>query len=93
MVVTRRLASFLLLTGGFQWLVWPNFLRVVLRDERSFDDGPTAFLAVHLAIILPGLALATGLLAVGARAWRQAARQAPQGPAQPGPRRLDTADR
>jgi len=77
-LLTRRLAAFLLLTGAFQWLGWPGFLRVVLRDDRAFapppGGGPTAFLLVHLAIVVPALLLGTGLLVVGARAWRRAPR-------------------
>lgn len=74
--MTRPVALFLLATGAFQWLVWPGFLRVVLRDERATgpDGGPTAFLVVHLAIIGPALLLGTGLLVLGARAWRRAPR-------------------
>ncbi len=73
-VLTRRLSAFLLATGAFQWLVWPGFLRVVVRDERAFtpDGRPAAFLLVHLAIVLPALALGAGLIGVGARAWRRA---------------------
>jgi len=50
--------------------------RVVLRDEGAYDaDGrPTAFLVVHLAIVVPALLLGTGLLALGVRAWRRAPR-------------------
>lgn len=74
MLLTRRLAALLLLAGAFQWLVFPNFLRVVWRDERAFDagGGPTAFLLVHLAIVLPALALGAALVWLGARAWRRA---------------------
>ena len=75
-LLTRPLALFLLLTGAFQWLVWPGFLRVVLRDDRAYaaDGGPTAFLVVHLAIVVPALLLGTGLLVLGVRAWRRAPR-------------------
>ncbi len=75
-LLTRPLALFLLLTGAFQWLVWPGFLRVVLRDDRAWapDGGPTAFLVVHLAIVGPALLLGTALLVLGVRAWRRAPR-------------------
>jgi hypothetical protein len=83
-LLTRRLAVLLLLAGAFQWLVWPNFLRVVWRDERAFDDGPTAFLLVHVAIVVPALLIGAGLVALGAVAWRRAGtaavRQQPQEP-------------
>ena len=76
MLLTRPLALFLLLTGAFQWLVWPGFLLVVLRDDRAYDadGGPTAFLVVHLLIVVPALLLGTALLVLGGRAWRRAPR-------------------
>lgn len=76
-MLTRRLAGLLLLAGAFQWLVWPNFLRVVWRDDRAFaaDGGPTAFLLVHVAIVVPALLIGTALLALGAVAWRRAPRR------------------
>ena len=76
MLLTRRLAGLLVLAGAFQWLVWPNFLRVVWRDDRAFDDGgPTAFLLVHVAIVVPALLIGSGLIALGAVAWRRAPRR------------------
>ena len=73
MLLTRRRTVLLLVAGGFQWLVWPGFLRVVLRDERAFSGGgPTAFLLVHVAIVVPALLLGTALLVLGVRAWRRA---------------------
>lgn len=78
MLLTRRLAALLIVAGAFQWLVFPNFLRVVWRDDRAFgaDGGPTAFLLVHVAIVVPALLLGTALLVVGVRAWRRAPRGA-----------------
>ena len=73
-VLTRRLAGLLVLAGAFQWLVFPNFLRVVWRDERAFDDGPTVFLLVHVAIVVPALLIGIALIALGAVAWRRAPR-------------------
>jgi hypothetical protein len=62
MLLSRRLSGFVLLAGAFQWLVWPTFLRVVWRDSRAFDGGaPTAFLLVHVAIVVPALLIGTGL--------------------------------
>jgi hypothetical protein len=72
MLISRRLAALLLAAGAFQWLVFPNFLRVVWKDDRAFDDGPTAFLVVHVVIVVPALLLGTALVVVGARAWRRA---------------------
>lgn len=71
-LISRRLAAFLLAAGAFQWLVFPNFLRVVWKDDRAFDDGPTAFLVVHVCIVVPALLIGAALLVLGARAWRRA---------------------
>ncbi len=70
MLLSRRIAVLLVAGGAFQWLVWPNFLRVIWRDERAFDDGPTAFFVVHAVLTVASLALGTFLLVFGVRAWR-----------------------
>jgi hypothetical protein len=74
--LSRRSALFLLLVGVFQWVVWPTFLRNIWADDRSFDDGPTAFLVVHLVLTAVQLLLATGLLVLGVRALRRGGRSA-----------------
>ncbi len=79
MVLTRPVAGFLLGSGAFQWLIWPNFLRNIWTDERAFDDGPTSFLLVHAALTVASLAIGTGLLVIGARAWRRASSAAERG--------------
>ena len=75
MVLSRTASAFLVLAGLFPLLIWPNFVRVVASDERAFDDGPTAFLLVHVAIAVASMALGLGLLVLGVRAWRRAPRQ------------------
>ena len=72
MLVSRPVSALLLLGGVFQWLVWPNFLRVIWRDERSWSDGATAFFVVHAVLTAGSLVLGTFLLVLGARAWRRA---------------------
>ena len=74
MLVSRRIAALLLLGGAFQWLVWPNFLRVIWQDPRSWSDGPTAFFVVHAVLTVASLVLGTFLLALGTVAWRRARR-------------------
>ena len=72
MPLSRRAATFLLLTGVFQWVVWPTFLRNVWRDDRSFEGGsPTAFLVVHAVLTVLSLALGSGVLWVGLRGLRR----------------------
>ena len=74
MLVSRRLAAFLLAAGVVQWLIWPTFLRNIAADPRSFDPGPTGFFLVHAALTAGELLLATALIALGWRCWRRAPR-------------------
>lgn len=74
MPLSRRAAWFLTLTGAFQWVIWPTFLRNVWKDDRSFSDtgsGPTAFLVVHAVLTVVSLALGSGVLLVGVRGLRR----------------------
>ena len=73
-LVSRRLAAFLLAAGLAQWLVWPTFLKNIAADPRSFAPGPTTFFVVHAVLTVAQLLLATALLVVGWRAWRRAPR-------------------
>jgi hypothetical protein len=73
-LVSRRVAAFLLAAGAFQWVIWPTFLRNIWKDPRSFEDGPTGFLVVHAVLTGVSLLLGSGLLWLGWRAWRSAAR-------------------
>lgn len=67
MTLSRRASWFLLAVGGWTWAIWPNFLRTVWRDDRSWKDGPTSFFLVHLVLVV--ISLATGT-AVGVLGWR-----------------------
>jgi hypothetical protein len=70
--ITRRTAGLLVAAGLWPLLVWPNFVRVVVTDERAFDDGgPTAYLLVHVALALVSMALGVAVVTVGVRAWRR----------------------
>jgi hypothetical protein len=67
-VLSRRAAAFLLLTGAIQLVIWPTFLRNIWKDPRSFDGGsPTGFLVVHAVLTGVSLVLGAGLLWIG---WR-----------------------
>ena len=69
--LTRRAAALLVLAGAWPLLIWPNFVRVVVTDERAFDDGsPTAYLVVHAALAVVSMAIGLALVALGVRAWR-----------------------
>lgn len=71
-LLSRRTAALLVLAGLWPLLVWPNFVRVVATDERAFDDGPTAYLVVHVALAVVSMALGAALVWLGVRAWRRA---------------------
>ncbi len=70
--LSRRAAALLVLAGAWPLLVWPNFVRVVATDERAFDDGPTAYLLVHVGLAVVSMALGLALVVLGVRAWRRA---------------------
>ena len=70
MLLTRRGAALLVLAGLWPLLVWPNFVRVVATDDRAFEDGPTAYLVVHVALAVVSMALGAALVVLGVRAWR-----------------------
>jgi len=70
-MLTRRAAAFLVLAGLWPLLVWPNFVRVVATDERAFDDGPTAYLVVHVTLAVVSMTLGLAVVVLGVRAWRR----------------------
>jgi hypothetical protein len=71
--LSRRAAAFLVLTGVFQWIIWPTFLRNIWKDPRAFSGGdPTGFLLVHALLTAVSLALGAGLVWLGWKAWRAA---------------------
>ena len=72
--LSRRGAALLVLAGLWPLLIWPNFVRVVVTDERAFDDGPTAYLLVHVALAVVSMAIGVALVVTGVRAWRRARR-------------------
>ena len=69
--LSRRAAALLVLAGLWPLLIWPNFVRVVATDERAFDDGPTAYLLVHVGLAVVSMALGLALVVLGVRAWRR----------------------
>lgn len=72
MLLTRRTAVLLVAAGLWPLLVWPNFVRVIATDDRAFDDdGPTAYLVVHVTLAVVSMAFGATLVALGVRAWRR----------------------
>ncbi|HEV2891114.1 MAG TPA: hypothetical protein VGX28_12135 [Frankiaceae bacterium] len=74
MVMSRRVSAFLLLVGVWTWAIWPNFLKNIWKDDRSWSDGPTAFFLVHLVLVVVSLLIGTGVGAIGWRGWRASSR-------------------
>jgi ABC-type proline/glycine betaine transport system permease subunit len=70
MVLSRRVAWFLIAFGVWSWVIWPTFLRNIWKDSRSWHDGMTAFFGVHLALTVVSLALGTAIGVLGIRAHR-----------------------
>ncbi|WP_413316903.1 hypothetical protein AA0Z99_09795 [Agrococcus sp. 1P02AA] len=60
-------AVLLLVGAAFSVLVWPAFLRRVVRDERARDASgrPTRFLTVHVVLVAIALVIAVAQAAVG----------------------------
>lgn len=70
MLMTRRVSAFLLAVGVWTWAIWPNFLKNIWKDERSWSDGPTSFFLVHLVLVVTSLAIGTAIGVIGWRGWR-----------------------
>lgn len=64
-------SRFLIVAGLWPLLVWPNFVRVVYTDERAFDDGPTAYLLVHVGLAVVSMALGAALVVLGVKGLRR----------------------
>ena len=59
----------LILAGVWTLIVWPPFLRRVLKDPRSKDESGKAtwFLKVHLMLISTSMILGLATLVIGVR--------------------------
>lgn len=68
MVVSKRVAWFLIAFGAWSWIIWPTFLKNIWADDRSWNHGMTSFFAVHLVLTVVSLALGTAIGVLGLRA-------------------------
>jgi ABC-type polysaccharide/polyol phosphate export permease len=73
-VVSRRVAWFLVAFGVWSWIIWPTFLKNIWKDPRSWHDGMTAFFTVHLLLTVVSLVLGTAIGVLGVRGLRFARR-------------------
>ncbi|WP_084701524.1 SCO4848 family membrane protein [Cryptosporangium arvum] len=72
MVLTRRWAAFLLVAGGWNWLIWPRFAKAIWDDPRAWNDGaPTSFLIVHAVLIVTALVIGTVIAVLGVKGLRK----------------------
>lgn len=64
------LAVILIVSGVWSLIVWPPFLRRVLKDPRSRDEqgAATRFLTVHLMLISTSMILGAATAVIGVRA-------------------------
>lgn len=64
------LAGILILSGIWSLIVWPPFLRRVLKDPRSKDDAgrATRFLMIHFMLISTSMVLGLATLVIGIKA-------------------------
>ena len=71
MKLTKRWSWLLVAFGVWSWAIWPNFLRNIAKDDRSFDDGtPQAFFVVHLLLTVVSLAAGTAIGVLGIKGLR-----------------------
>jgi hypothetical protein len=70
MVVSKRVAWFLIAFGVWSWIIWPTFLKNIWADKRSWNNGMTAFFGVHLVLTVVSLTLGTIIGLLGVRALR-----------------------
>jgi hypothetical protein len=49
--IGRGMSAFLALFGLWTWILWPRFLKAIWDDDRSWNDGPTTFFLIHIALI------------------------------------------
>lgn len=70
MVLSRRASWFLVAVGVWSWFIWPNFLRNIWGDARSWDDGPQPFFLVHLVLVVVSLVIGTAVAVIGIRGLR-----------------------
>ena len=85
-VVSKRVAWFLIAFGGWSWIIWPTFLNNIWADHRSWNHGMTAFFGVHLVLTVVSLTL--GTMRRRARHPRAARRARGAGGRGPHPREL-----
>ncbi|WP_026820266.1 SCO4848 family membrane protein [Arthrobacter castelli] len=70
MALPLPLALVLILAGVWTLVVWPPFLRRILKDPRARDEAgrATRFMMVHLMLISTSMVLGLATAIIGIRA-------------------------
>lgn len=70
MQLATPLALILILSGVWSLIVWPPFLRRVLKDPRARDENgaATRFLTVHVMLVTTSMILGAATAVIGVRA-------------------------
>lgn len=70
MTMPLSLALVLILAGVWTLIVWPPFLRRILKDPRARDEAGrrTRFMTVHLMLISTSMILGLATAVIGIRA-------------------------
>jgi hypothetical protein len=68
--LSRRVSVFLILFGVWTWVLWPNFLKNIWADDRSWNDGPTGFFLIHLALTVVSFTAGNAIGWLGVRGIR-----------------------
>ncbi len=70
MVLSRGWSIFLVLVGGWNWVIWPRFAVAIWNDPRSFaGSSPTSFLIVHVLLIGTSVVIGTIVGVYGIRGF------------------------
>ncbi|MDQ1596122.1 MAG: hypothetical protein QOH40_2678 [Arthrobacter pascens] len=67
MEIPALLAWVLVISGFWSLVVWPQFLRRVMRDPRARDDAgkATKFLTVHIVLVAVSMVLGAATAGIG----------------------------
>ncbi len=73
--LSRPWSMFLVVVGGWTWVIWPRFAVAIWDDPRSWRAGaPTSFLLVHAVLVAVSLLIGTAVGVLGLKGWRAAGR-------------------
>ncbi|GAB4099095.1 SCO4848 family membrane protein [Sinomonas halotolerans] len=69
MQLPAALSWLLIVAGAWNLVVWPQFLRRVMKDPRARDESgrATRFLTVHLFLVAVSMTLGAAVAVVGFR--------------------------